>query len=172
MNWNIPKTWIPGAVLSGIDLNAQVRDNLNFLKTKIALEDAEELTIADGVIEKTQAHHMVDTEADAGTDDLISINGGNEGDIILLRPAGPTRAIVLKHGASNIWNPALVDIALNGPGAYAMLIFDGVNWCVLGGPGGGGGLVGVFTIDGGAVVDPNNAVLSFDLNTFLDLGGA
>jgi len=136
LSWTAPKTWV-AELLTSVDLNAHVRDNLNFLKTNIALEEAEELTIADGVIEKTQSHHTVDTESDAASDDLISINGGGEGEILLIRPADGARTIVLKHGVSNIWIPGGIDITLDDASDYALLIFDGTNWCAIAGSGGG-----------------------------------
>ena len=46
-----------------------------------------ELTIAAGVITRTRSNHTVDTQGDDATDDLDTINGGVEGDILLLRAA-------------------------------------------------------------------------------------
>lgn len=61
-----------------------------------------ELTIASGAITVTGSHHTVDTESDASTDDLDTINGGNTGDILLLEPVNSARTIVVKHGSDNI----------------------------------------------------------------------
>ena len=44
-----------------------------------------ELTIASGVITATTSNHTVDTESNNATDDLDTINGGTEGDILHLR---------------------------------------------------------------------------------------
>jgi len=63
-------------------------------------ETATELTIATGDITVTQLYHNVDTEADAATDDLVGINGGNDGQLLLLRPNNTARTVVVKHNGS------------------------------------------------------------------------
>lgn len=132
MAWTTPRTWVTGEILSKVNLDTHVRDNLNFLKTNIALEAAVELTIDTGAIQKTRAHHTIDTEADAASDDLETILGGTEGDVLLVRPANAARAIVLKHGVGNIYNPCEFDITLASADSYTMLVYSGSNWCILG----------------------------------------
>lgn len=61
-----------------------------------------ELTIASGAVTRTQTYHTLDTEGDAGTDDLDTINGGANGDILILRPVSPDRTIVAKDGTGNL----------------------------------------------------------------------
>lgn len=61
-----------------------------------------ELTIASGVITITQSNHTVDTEADASTDDLDTINGGTEGDILHLSAINSARTIVVKNNTGNL----------------------------------------------------------------------
>jgi len=63
-------------------------------------ETATELTIATGDITVTQLYHNVDTEADAATDDLVGINGGNDGQLLILRPNNDARTVVVKHNGS------------------------------------------------------------------------
>ena len=133
MSWTLPKTWVSGAVLTKADLDTQIRDNLTWLKVNIALETALELTIASGAVTKTCSHHMIDTESDSANDDLVIINGGSEGEVILLRAASGARAVTLKHGTGNIWNPALEDIVLDDAGDYVFLVYDGSNWCAISG---------------------------------------
>jgi hypothetical protein len=65
---------------AALDFNNQ---NLNNLK-QINMTDPTELTIAAGVITKTQGFHTVDTESDASTDELDTISGGTIGDILFL----------------------------------------------------------------------------------------
>jgi hypothetical protein len=120
--WTDPKTWVPDVLSSG-ELNEQVRDNLNFLKTHIALGAAEELDIIAGAVAPTQAYGMLVGES--GDDDLDSITGGNAGDIVILRPCG--NIITLKDGTGNLVLGA--DIVLSNDGAHAMLICnDAGNW--------------------------------------------
>ena len=76
-------------------------------------ETATELTIASGVITATQSHHTIDTEADAATDDLDTINGLVANQLYFFRPASDARTVVVEHGTGNIlciWN---TDITLD-----------------------------------------------------------
>jgi hypothetical protein len=135
MSWQTPRTWVTGEVLTKGNLDAQIRDNLNYLKTHISLEAALELTIASGAITKTYSHHTIDTEADAATDDLDSVNGGAEGEVMLIRPADGARKIVVKHNVGNIWLPGAADISLDNANAYLMLVYSGAKWVAIAGSG-------------------------------------
>ncbi len=64
---------------------------------------ATELTISSGAVTTTQAHHSIDTEADAANDDLDTINGGSGGEILLILPANDARTVRLRHGVGNIF---------------------------------------------------------------------
>jgi hypothetical protein len=90
------------------------------------LGTATELTIAAGVITRVKGYHTVDTQADAASDDLDTINGGVEGDILVLRAANSARTIVLKDGTGNLLLPA--DMSLDDVADVEVLIFDGANW--------------------------------------------
>ncbi len=61
-----------------------------------------ELTIASGAITVTSSVHRVDTESNAGTDDLDTINGGNNGSILILSCADNGRDVVFKDGTGNL----------------------------------------------------------------------
>jgi len=137
VSWSIPKTWTTGAVLTKTDLDKEVRDNLNYLKLNIALEGAEELTIAGNALYPgfTQSHHTIDTEGDEASDDLEQIFGGTEGQVVLIRPADGARVIVVKHNVGNIWLPGAADISLDQADAYLMLVYSGVNWVAIAGSG-------------------------------------
>ena len=140
MSFTTPKTWAAG-VLTSSDLNTYVRDNQNALKVNIALGAAAELTIADGVVTKTQAHHDIDTAADAATDDLDTISGGAAGDIIFIRAEHADRTVVLKNGTGNLDLGG--DIYLTNTDQYVALFFDGTSWQPLASP----NIVREFTVD-------------------------
>jgi hypothetical protein len=116
--------------LSKANLDTHVRDNLNYLKTNIALESAVELSIAAGAVTKTYSHHTIDTQADAASDDLDTINGGTEGEIIFVRPASGSRTIVVKHNTGNIWNPSGSDVTLDDVDDCIILGYNGSMWCL------------------------------------------
>lgn len=86
---------------------------------------ATELTIAAGVITTTGKHHTVDTQADAASDDLDTINGISEGEVVLLRPASAARTVVLKHGTGNIKCPQGLDISLAESADMVLCTSDG-----------------------------------------------
>ena len=55
-----------------------------------------ELTVASGAVTATGSYHRIDTEGDAGTDSLITINGGVEGQLLVLQSAGSARDTTLE----------------------------------------------------------------------------
>jgi len=100
---------------------------------------ATELTIAAGVITRTQTYHTVDTASDDATDDLDTINGGTAGDMLIIRPAHTDRSVVVKDGTGNIVLQGGADITLDDATDHLILVYDGSNWNDFGGGGGGGG---------------------------------
>ena len=132
MAWTAPKTWT-AEQLDSADLNTYMRDNQNFLKVNIAWGSATELTIAAGVVTKTKAYHDIDTEADAASDELDTINGGSEGEIIVIRAENAARTVVCKHGTGNL-DLQGYDIYLTDTDQFLMLMHDGTNWCIVAAP--------------------------------------
>jgi hypothetical protein len=59
-------------------------------------------TIAAGVITATATRTRLDTEAAAATDDLDTINGGSDGDLIILSTTNSGRDVVVKDGTGNL----------------------------------------------------------------------
>ncbi len=84
-----------------------------------------ELTIAGGVVTRTQSNHIIDTQADAGTDDLDTINGGVAGDLLILRAANDARTVVVKDAIDNLYLEG--DCALDNTQDTLMLICVGGN---------------------------------------------
>ncbi len=61
-----------------------------------------ELTIASGAVTIFQDFHTIDTESDASTDNLDTLNGGYSGQVIVLRAADSTHTVVLTDGVGNM----------------------------------------------------------------------
>ena len=61
-----------------------------------------ELTISGGEITVGQSYARVDTEADASTDDLDTINGGKIGQLLILRARNSSRTVVVKDQTGNL----------------------------------------------------------------------
>lgn len=96
--------------------------------TFLNLPAATELTIASGVITATQSYHRIDTQSDGATDDLDTINGGTEGDILVIRAENGARDVVCKDATGNL-QLAGGDFTLNNVQDMLMLMYDGSNWC-------------------------------------------
>ncbi len=90
---------------------------------------ATELTIAAGVVVITQSVHKIDTEADAATDDLDTITGGANGDMLRLYRAAAGREVVLTTGVGNIVVSTGAETIIPA-GGWVDLIHDGTNWRV------------------------------------------
>lgn len=92
-----------------------------------------ELTIVSGVITPTGASHTVDTESDAGTDDLDNILQTNmdAGSYLVIRPEHDDRTVVVKHnqgGAGEILLHGDVDASLLSTDDVLVLQRVGTTW--------------------------------------------
>jgi DUF4097 and DUF4098 domain-containing protein YvlB len=85
-----------------------------------------ELTISSGAITPTQNWHTVDTQSDAATDDLGTINTSNatDGFVLFLRQANDARDVTIKHDTGNIKCPSGVDIVLADTTQLVIFIYD------------------------------------------------
>ena len=98
---------------------------------RLNLGDGGELTIATGAITITQSRHTIDTESDAATDDLDTINGGTTGQIIVISSEADARDVVIKHATGNIITETQTDITLGLSNDKMILQYDGSNWVVI-----------------------------------------
>ena len=88
-----------------------------------------ELTIATGVITITKSYHSVDTQDDDPTDNLDTINGGVEGQILIIRANNVARTIVVKNGTGNI--VCGTDCTLDSDKDTWTALYDGASWIEL-----------------------------------------
>lgn len=115
---------------------------------QILLKDQETLTIASGVVTRTQEYHIVAAESGT-TDDLATINLDTDVSysvnsinyrptLRLIADAGDT--ITVKHGTGNIDLPDDTDVTLTDD-AFIWLFYNGTNWQAFkaAATGGGGG---------------------------------
>ncbi len=82
-----------------------------------------ELTIASDAITVTGSYHRVDTQSDAASDDLSTINGGVDGMRLVLRAENTARTVVVKDGVGNI--QCVGDMSLDNTQDTIELIYDG-----------------------------------------------
>ena len=97
---------------------------------RISTGTAQPLTIASGVITLIVnfSYFSVDTQAADASDDLDTINGGEEGDLVFIKATNAARTIVLKDGTGNILTNGGGDLSLDNSDDLAVLHFDGTNW--------------------------------------------
>lgn len=106
-----------GAVPNGLDFESLIdslEENIHF----------EEVTIVGGAITRTQINHTLNTEANAATDVLTTINGGEDGQIIRLRLAYAGRTVTVEDGTANI-NMGGSDFGLDQTYECKVLIYNG-----------------------------------------------
>ena len=127
MSWTPPKTWEALTKHLAAELNQELRDNINSLKTNIALEVAVGLVISSGAVIKSQSHHVISAESGT-TDDLDTIDGGTQGDVLFVR-AFTGHTITLKHGTDNLYNPLEEDVDITDS-SYAILVHNGTVWII------------------------------------------
>jgi hypothetical protein len=97
--------------------------NVPIATTQLRTAMVGELTIATGAITITGGYHRVDTEADAASDDLATINGGVDGARLVLRAENTARTVVVKDGTGNI--QCAGDFSLDNTQDTIELIYDG-----------------------------------------------
>lgn len=95
----------------------------------LKFETATELTIATGDITRTQVYHIIDTEADAASDDLDGIIGGADGMVLIIRPINTTRTVVVRHNQNaattkNILLANADNVTLDDETDFIMLVYD------------------------------------------------
>jgi len=112
----------------GRDVFALSTDNTftgnNTFTGKVLYNDKGILTISSGAITVTGANHTIDTEGSASTDDLDTILGGSNGDILYIRAENTARTVVVKHGTGNIQTFDGNDITLDDTNKVIVLIYD------------------------------------------------
>lgn len=122
-------TVFDGDVMARADNNFTGNNNFT---GKMRFPDDGELTIATGAITVTGVKHTIDTEADAASDDLDTINGGSDGQVLFIRANNDARTVVLKHNTGNIYCTGLADITLDNYSDTIALDYSGAlsKWVV------------------------------------------
>lgn len=95
---------------------------------QLNLGEADEVTIASGVITVTLTHHTIDTEANAASDELDSIDGEVEGDVLVLRLESAARLVTVKHNTGNIYFADGNDFELDDENKSLILFYNGTKW--------------------------------------------
>lgn len=125
--------------ISSTDIIIENTEN-NSTAQSVQSGTAQSRTIATGAITvvTNYSSYSVDTEAAAASDDLDTISGGRDGQIIYIRSTADARNVVLKHNTGNIWNAqnnnaSNRDITLDVTSDFAILRYSSTlaKWVVL-----------------------------------------
>jgi len=108
--------------------------------TQISVGTDTTLTIASDTVTVTRTRHLIDTEGSAASDELVTINGGVEGDLLILQSVDAARVVVVRHNVGNIHLFAGLDVSLTHPQQALILLWDGTRWCQMAAPATGLGL--------------------------------
>lgn len=127
--WTTPESWTEEKAISATRLSA-ISTQLEWLYKMLFAKEGSALAISSGVITVTgnEAFFKVSGEG-AAADDLVTVNGGTDGDIIILAYDG--EAITLKDGTGNLDLGDYGDLVLDAVGNIAWIRYDGTNWVLL-----------------------------------------
>jgi len=107
---------------------ANVHANSVKVSTYLVLGPGTELTIAGGIVTATGTWHIVDTEGNAASDNLDTINGGVAGCLLLLNTANSGRDVTVKHATGNIHLASSADFAMASTAYRLLLSYTGSAW--------------------------------------------
>lgn len=102
----------------------------------LVMTTATELTIASGIVTITQSSHTIDTQSDASTDDLDTINGNTNGQLLYLRAANAARAVSVTTNGNILTGGSAITLDTTKIIAF---LYDSLlsKWTIAGGSGGG-----------------------------------
>jgi hypothetical protein len=113
--------------LNNIEKRLKRLEAAEHMHRTLRMGSSSELTIAGGVITRTQSNHRIDTEGDAASDDLDAINGGESGDLLFLRAENGARTVVVKDATDNLYLEG--DMSLDSIYDYILLLnVGGSSW--------------------------------------------
>lgn len=120
----------PGSIVT--DFNIEIANQKRgVFRGFVNLATPAEVIIDTGVIYVSQSYHSVETEGGAGTDNLDTINGGTEGDLLILRAADSTHTVVVRDNIGNIQLNVAGSFSLTHVEDTLTLLYNGSDWLEL-----------------------------------------
>jgi hypothetical protein len=114
-----------------VQINGELAVNGAITADKLKIPGAGTLTIASGEITVTGSHHVVDTEGGAATDDLVTINGFSDGQILILRQLSNARDVTLIDGTGNLRLAGNCTLTTNNDTIMLIYFSATSRWCEL-----------------------------------------
>lgn len=90
----------------------------------LVLPRGADLTIASGVVTVTHSRHRLDTEGAAASDTLDTINGGVDGQILIISQVANARDITIGHNTGNIWTKTAANVVWTVANNTMMLVYN------------------------------------------------
>lgn len=136
----VNKETLNAALRAPIQMNSQTKQ-LEFSPTfirflndmiadrSIAAGQKQPVTIDSGeiTVNRNFAYYQISVET-GSTDDLDTINGGNEGFIYVFEAASSSATVVFKDGTGNIRTNGSVDLSLDNTDDLIIAIYNGTIW--------------------------------------------
>lgn len=133
---NAPLGTLDAAITAQVALTTALSNDLTDIKDgtnqfiQLRLNTPTTLTIAAGAVTVNRNRHYIDTEGAAATDDLTTMSGGVEGDIVRIQIVSSARKVVVKHGTGNILLLYDIDYTITSTTEYMEFMYDATlaNW--------------------------------------------
>ena len=107
----------------------QVPFNQGWISQGVVSLEPRAVTIASGAIQLLGSNLVVDTESAAATDNLDNLNGGEDGDLVILSSTDAARTVVVRHNApGNLRLNASANFSLDNPADRLILLRKGGLW--------------------------------------------
>lgn len=114
--------------LGGIE-RLQVGDLLELGKLNIGA--AGSLTIVSNAITITRSYHRLTATGTGTTAQLHTVSGGEEGDILVLRPNAGSPTISVRNSAGNLFLSSAGHFSMNDASDLIGLLHNGLGWLEL-----------------------------------------
>jgi hypothetical protein len=89
------------------------------------------LTIASGVVTVSKPQHDIAGEGGVA-DDLVTMNGGSQGQRVVIGASDSAVDITIKHATGNIFTKTAADVVLTSSSFKREFVFDANNWREIG----------------------------------------
>ncbi len=134
--WGTQDSVVVDAALT-VGTNATITGDVDVTGSLSAGDTSTSIVIATGVLTVTTNFHVMDTEGNAATDELDTINGGVDGMILTLRQELVTQDVTIRDvsvGSGNIQTISNASVTMNDPEEVIQFIYDAsaAEWLMIG----------------------------------------
>lgn len=95
--------------------------------TQLSLGATTTLTITTGAVTAVRSRHLIGNEGAVALDQLDTINGGADGDILRIQALNAAQVVQVRHNIGNVYLAAETDVYLDNVRKYLDLMYDATN---------------------------------------------